>query len=352
MTPKATKKKRWVRARPRAAVHQPGDRQGNAGDPARDEFFAEAFRLSPHPIGITELDTGLCLEINDACLNTFGFRREEVIGRTTLTLGIWPDAQDRARLVDRLRSRGTVTNLEVSMRTRHGALRQFLISANLMTLRGKLCLLTIGNDITDRKKAEEALHRTSEELEQRVRERTADLKRTNAAIRESDERFRSFIEHAPTAIAMFDRDMRYLAASRRWMEDYRLTDKILGRSHYDVFPHCPSRWRNVHQRGLTGEVLSADEDQFSWSDGSSQWITWDVRPWYRGDQVGGIIIATEDVTARVKAKKALHEREERSDQVVRLANFGIIDQDHRTGNVYWSPVMREIYGVGPDAPAS
>ncbi|MDH4153915.1 MAG: PAS domain S-box protein [Nitrospira sp.] len=352
MTPKAAKKKRWVRARPRAPVHQAGDREANVVDPSRDEFFAEAFRLSPHPIGITELETGLCLEINDACLHTFGFRREDVIGRTTLMLKIWPQAQDRTRLVDRLRSHGTVTHLEVSMRTRHGVLRQFLISASLISLRGKSCILTIGNDITDRKKAEEALHRTSEELEQRVRERTADLKRTNTAMRESEERFRLFVDHAPAAIAMFDRDMRYLAASRRWIEDYRLTDEMLGRSYYDAFPNIPSWWRDVHQRGLGGEVLSADEDQFRRGDGSSQWITWDVRPWYRGDQVGGIIMATEDVTARVEAKKALHEREERSDQVVRLAGFGILDQDHRTGKVYWSPIMREIYGVEPDAPAS
>jgi PAS domain S-box-containing protein len=352
MTPKAAKKKRWVRARPRTPVHHAGDRPGIAAESASDEFFAEAFRLSPHLIGITELETGRCLEINDACLNAFGFRRDEVIGRTTFMSRIWPDAQDRVRLVARLRSQGTVRNLDVSVRIRHGALRQFLISANLITLRGNPCVLTIGNDMTDRKKAEEALHRTSEELEQRVRERTADLKRTNAAMRDSEERFRLFIEHAPAAIAMFDRDMRYLAASRRWIEDYRLTDEILGRSHYDVFPHSPSRWKDVHQRGLTGEVLSADEDQFPRSDGSSQWITWDVRPWYRGDQVGGIVIATEDVTARVEAKKALHEREERSDQVIRLASFGILDQDHRTGNVYWSPVMREIYAVGPDVPAS
>ncbi|MBL8074671.1 MAG: PAS domain S-box protein [Nitrospira sp.] len=352
MTPKAIKKKRWVRARPRAPVHHAVDRQPNAVEPVRGEFFAEAFRLSPHPIGITELETGLCLEINDACLNTFGFRREEVIGRTTLMLRIWPDVQDRVRLVDRLRSQRTVTNLEVSMQTRDGTLRQFLISATLITLRGKPCILTIGTDISDRKKAEEAVHRISEELEQRVRERTADLKRTNAAMRESEERFRLFIEHAPAAIAMFDRHMRYLAASRRWIEDYRLTDEILGRSYYDVSRDPPPRWRDVHQRGLSGEVLSADEDQFPRSDGSSQWISWDVRPWYRGDRVGGIIIATEDVTARVEARKALHEREGRSDQVVRLANFGIFDQDHHTGNVYWSPVMREIYGIGPDVPAS
>ena len=198
----------------------------------------------------------------------------------------------------------------------------------------------------------EELRRTHDDLERRVQERTADLERTNAAMRDSEERFRLFIEHAPAAIAMFDRNMRYMAASRRWMEDYRLARNIIGQSHYDVFPESSSRWKEVHRRGLAGEVLSADEDQFVRGDGSMQWITWDVRPWFGDDGVGGIVIATEDVTVRVEAKHALHEREERSDQVIRLANFGIFDHDHRTGKVYWSPVMREIYGVGSDDPAS
>jgi PAS domain S-box-containing protein len=184
MTPKATKKKRWVRARPHAQVHHAEDRQGIVAESARDEFFAEAFRLNPHPIALTDLETGLCLEVNDACLNAWGFRRGDVIGQNTLMLRIWPDAQDRARLINRIRSQRTVTHIDVSMRTRHGERRQFLISANLITLRGKSCLLLIGNDIIDRKKVEEVLHRTSEELEQRVRERTADAgeRRTVACV--------------------------------------------------------------------------------------------------------------------------------------------------------------------------
>lgn len=318
----------------------------------QEDFLAEAFHLSSHPIGITELETGVCLEINDACLATFGFCRDEVIGKTTLMLGIWPDSHDRARLIDRLKSEGSVKNLEVSMRMKSGELRQFLISTDLMTIRGKPCLLTIGNDITERKRIEETLRRTHDELEQRVRKRTADLEQTNAAMRDSEDRFRLFIEHAPAAIAMFDRDMRYLAASRRWMEEYRLSGDVLGRSHYDVCPEVSGRWKEVHRRGLAGEVLSADEDRFVRDDGTTQWITWDVRPWFGGDEVSGIVIATEDVTARVEAKNALHEREERSDQVIRLAHFGILDHDHRTGKVYWSPAMREIYGVGSDDPAS
>lgn len=352
MIPKADKKKRRVRARLLSQPRFSGARGEIAAEPARDDFYAEAFRRSPHPIGITDLETGVCLDINDACLATFGFRRDEVIGKTTLMLGIWPDPQDRTRLIDRLKSEGSVRNLDVSMRMKNGERRQFFISSNLITLRGKPCLLTIGNDITERKAVEEVLRRTHEELEQRVQERTADFERTNAAMRDGEERFRLFIERAPAAIAMFDRDMRYLAASRRWMEEYRLAGDILGRSHYDVCPEISSRWKEVHRRGLVGEILRADEDRFVRADGSVQWITWDVRPWHSGDEVGGIVIATEDVTARVKAQNALHEREERSDQVIRLANFGIFDHDHRTGKVYWSPVMREIYGVGPDEPAS
>ncbi|MBX3304201.1 MAG: PAS domain S-box protein, partial [Nitrospira sp.] len=180
----------------------------------------------------------------------------------------------------------------------------------------------------------------------------SDQKWANEAVREGEERFRLFIEHAPAAIAMFDRDMRYLGASRRWMEDYRLNGDILGRSHYDLISDFPAWWKEVHRRGLAGEILSKDEDRFVRSDGSVQWVTWNVRPWYSGGQVGGIVIATEDVTGRVEVKRVLHESEERSDQVIRLANFGIFDHDHRTGNVYWSPVMREIYGVGPSEPAS
>ena len=352
MTPKAAKKERWVRARPLSQAPHAEDRQGKAVESARDDFFAEAFRLSPHPISITDLETGVCLEINDSCLATFGFCRDEVLGKTTLMLGLWPDPHDRARLIDQLRSQGSVRNLEASMLMKSGELRQFLISTDVITLRGKPCLLTSGNDITERKKVEEALRQAHEELEQRVQKRTADLERTNAAMRDSEERFRLFIEHAPAAIAMFDRNMRYLAASRSWMENYQLTGTILGQSHYDVFPEIFSRWKEVHRRGLAGEILRADEDRFVGADGSVQWITWDVRPWYSGQEVGGIVIATEDVTARVEAKHALHEREERSDQVIRLANFGILDHDHRSGKVYWSPTMREIYGVGSDDPAS
>src|SRR4051812_35643289 len=71
---------------------------------------------------------------------------------------------------------------------------------------------------------------------------------------------RQFIEHTPAAVAMVDRQMRYLAVSRRWMMDYKLTDQqIVGKSHYEIFPDIEPRWKSVHERCLQGAVAACDD---------------------------------------------------------------------------------------------
>lgn len=116
-----------------------------------------------------------------------------------------------------------------------------------------------------------------------------------------------FVEHSPAAIAMFDRDMKYIAASRRFLIDYALSNQnIMGRSHYDVFPEIPERWKEIHRRCLAGATEKCDEDLFLRTDGGLDWVRWEIHPWYEyTEEIGGIIIFSEVITNRKKAEEEL-----------------------------------------------
>lgn len=127
-----------------------------------------------------------------------------------------------------------------------------------------------------------------------------------------------FIERAPAAIAMFDKNMKYLANSDKWIEAYGLKDQTLvGKSHYEVFPEISDEWKQIHQEALKGIVNINNEAPFARQDGTTQWLKWEVRPWYiSDDEIGGILIFTDDISEARHQKDALekakHEAEKAS----------------------------------------
>jgi two-component system, sensor histidine kinase and response regulator len=134
-------------------------------------------------------------------------------------------------------------------------------------------------------------------------------KAVETALTESGRRLSLFFEHAPAALALFDREMRYLAVSRKWRRDHSAMGELIGRSHYELFPdQTPERWVEAHRRGLAGEIVRNDEDYFLRPDGTLIWIRWELYPWRQADgSVGGIAIFSEDITALHDASVRLRE---------------------------------------------
>ncbi len=148
------------------------------------------------------------------------------------------------------------------------------------------------------------------DLFEQVQTQLKERKLAEQALQESEEKLQLFIKYAPASIVMFDREMRYLSASQRWVDDYRLEslESIIGRSHYEVFPDIPERWKQVHQRCLAGGIEQCEEDLFERENGEQQWIRWQVHPWYRSNgDIGGIILFSEDITKRKQAEIALQQ---------------------------------------------
>ncbi|RTL51353.1 MAG: PAS domain S-box protein [Rhodocyclaceae bacterium] len=213
-------------------------------------------------------------------------------------------------------------------------------------------------------------------------------RQTEDALRRSQMQLRRFIECVPTNIAMFDRDMNYLAASEHWIADYcQGNTDIVGRHHYAVNPDISEEWKQVHRRGMAGEMLKKDEDRWLLQDGSTRWINWVVLPWTdEYGEIGGLIIYSENVTARKQAQDGLRaaqaaaledqrkarlaalnlmedalaaqasaeaanallrESEDRLVMAQTSAHIGIWDWDIRNDVTYWSPECERLYGVAP-----
>ncbi|MEO0353848.1 MAG: diguanylate cyclase [Cyanobacteria bacterium P01_A01_bin.3] len=122
-----------------------------------EEKFAAAFKSSSSPVAIVAVRSSKFLEVNDSFLSICGFEREAAIGRTAKELGLWHRDLTRREIFRRLKTDGVVRNLEVEFKQRSGDTRTLLLSANLIELSGELCVLYVGNDITERQQTQDAL---------------------------------------------------------------------------------------------------------------------------------------------------------------------------------------------------
>ncbi len=150
---------------PEILSHMPGEiRRTEEALRFSEEKFAKAFRVSPDAITITTVDEGRYIEVNDSFLHLSGYKREEVVGRTSLELNLFADAADRARLAEPLRRNEPVRGLELRFRSKSGRIGVMQVSADLIELGGQACLLAVGRDLTAQKQKEGEVQRQQDFL--------------------------------------------------------------------------------------------------------------------------------------------------------------------------------------------
>jgi PAS domain S-box-containing protein len=129
-----------------------------------EERFSKAFKTSPYAYMIANMEDGVIIEVNDAFTTLSGFTRDEVLGSSTLTLNFWVIEEDRKRMVATLRDSGVVERMETRLRGKNGNIVTALLFARMIKLGQRACILSIMEDITARKRAEEAVAAEKERL--------------------------------------------------------------------------------------------------------------------------------------------------------------------------------------------
>jgi len=122
-------------------------RLSEEGRTLSEERFTKIFRSSPLPFSITTLVEGCILEVNDAFEERYGYSREQLVGRTVSEIGLWDDPADRQRLVEKIRKHKHVANLVTSLRKSSRAVIDTIVSAQVVELDGRQCLLAVSDDL-------------------------------------------------------------------------------------------------------------------------------------------------------------------------------------------------------------
>jgi two-component system, cell cycle sensor histidine kinase and response regulator CckA len=245
-----------------------------------EERFAKAFHASPDSININRLRDGVYVDVNPGFEALTGYRREEVIGRSSLDIELWADPEDRKRLVDGLRRDGFVDSLEALFRLRNGALRLGLMSARVMTLGGEPHILSVTRDIHDRKQAEQA-------------------------IQVSELRFRRITESMSDLVAEADRDARFRYVSPSFETVLGLVpESLVGTGAFErIHPDDVNGVLDVYSRALTEGIARDVEYRYRHADGRWVWLQTAGR--ILTNAVGepdGFVVASRDISDRKQAE--------------------------------------------------
>jgi PAS domain S-box-containing protein len=250
---------------------------------ASEEKFNKAFRSSPVAMSISDHTTRYYLDINDAFARMTGYNREELVGHTARDFNLWVDLQERGRVMQLMEQQGFVHGCEVRFQNRAEEIRVALLSLEKVELKGAACLLTTIQDITERRRAEDAL-------------------------RESEDRFRSLVHNSQDIITVHDRNLivTYESPSVSRVLGYE-AGYLIGKTPLDFVPveDLPEVRRIFEEVTRRQNDGFPTEFRFRRADGSFVYLEALGSNLLEHPGVRGIVLTSRDVTERKRSEGAL-----------------------------------------------
>jgi len=342
-------------------THQDVTDQVRAEEALRDseERFKSAFERSAIGMALVGLDDRF-LQVNPALCALFGYRPEEMIGRTTAEVSHQDDLAELRRTGDDMRRllAGEIPSFQVEKRYRRADGTCFWGLVGVSAVRDRqgslLHFISQVQDVTERKRAEEELRRAREDLERRVEERTGELNRANealaqanAALQRSEEHFRTLTENASDILSIVQPDgiIRYVSPASERIFGYR-AEEMVGTNGFDY----------VHPDDIEGPqgefaALVANPGQTRWAEfrfrhkkGHYLPVEAVGRTLLPDSAEKGVVVNTRDVTERKESERKLREIEERMRRVVDTALDAVITMSTDGLITSWNSQAEEVFG--------
>ncbi len=257
-----------------------------------EERFSKIFKTSPDAIAISRTFDGVYLDVNDSFTKVTGYSKKELVGRSPLPgdLALWIDQKDRDPFAAALKETGEVLGLEFRFRHKNGDIHNGLLSARVLDVKGPTCHIAIVTDITEQKRAEEALLKSQKQLQ-------------------------LILNTVPAMIWQKDWEGRYVAVNKAACRILGLAeDDILGKRDHDLFP------ANIADQSISADrrILDSETPELGIIEthqkpsGKIGWSHVDKLVYYNDEgKVAGTIGYALDITQRKQSEEALKKSKER-----------------------------------------